>query len=192
MTRIDFTDFIFLEQPDLLYILEQRNSDYVRCSMDNEQIIGRADHLRFCARLKERSDLKYFYITVDAKPFGVSDFKATGSDWCEAEGGSYTFGDQALSMKKVNAIAILWMCEHHELKRMRARIKNNNKRALLPLYLKPHPNLRIVGKDEHYTYTQNSFELEALRAYVLTFLGAHQAQAYFNGELFLDGTQDLN
>ncbi len=192
MLRIRFTDFIYLEQPDLLYILAQRNSDYVRCAMDNEQLIAPEVHLRFCAHLKERSDLKYFYITVDDQPFGVSDFKATGNDWSEAEGGNYTFGDQVLSMEKVNAIAILWMCEHFKLQRMCARIKNDNKRALLPLYLKPHPSLRIVGKDERYTYTQNSFELESLRAYVHAFLHAHQAQAYFNGELFIDGTQDLN
>ena len=187
-----FTDFIYLGQQDLLYILKQRNSDYVRCTMDNEQTIGTDEHLRFCARLKERSDLKYFYITVDDEPFGVCDFKAKVSDWSEAEGGNYTFGDQALSMEKVNAIAILWMCENIGLKRMCARIKNNNKRALLPLYLKPKPGLRIIKKDERYTYTQNSFELAALHAYILDFLRAHKAQAYFNGDLFISGIQDLN
>ncbi|MDT3664132.1 MAG: hypothetical protein ROM54_11580 [Anaerobiospirillum sp.] len=192
MTCIHFTDFIYLEQPDLLYILEQRNSDYVRCTMDNDQIIEPEEHLRFCARLKERSDLKYFYIIVDDQPFGVCDFRATQDDWSEAEDGYYTFGDQALSMEKVCSIAILWLCENFKLHSMRARIKNDNKRALLPVYLKPHPNLRILDKDEHYTYIQTRFELEQWRTYVHSFLRAHQARAYFNGELFIDGTQDLN
>lgn len=188
--ELRYTDFIYLTEPTLLYILEQRNSDYVRRYMEQDQAISVQSHLQFCARLKERPELKYFYVTLNGKPFGVCDFKALSADWSLAEGGNYTFGDQALSMEKVNSIAILWMMEHHGLKGMCAKIKNSNRRALLPLYLKPHPSLRIVGKDEQYTYTENNFELTDFCAYIQRFAQTNQVRAHFNGELFVDGTQN--
>lgn len=186
--ELRYTDFIYLTEPTLLYILEQRNSDYVRRAMEQDQAISVQSHLQFCARLKERPLLKYFYVTLNGKPFGVCDFKAQGADWSQAEGGYYTFGDQPFSMEKVNGFAIWWMMEHYGLKGMCTKIKNTNRKALLPLYLKPHPSLRIVGKDAQYTYTANHFELAAVRADNRHLMQMHQIRTFFNNELFVDGT----
>ena len=55
-----YTDFIYLSENELLEILKQRNSDYVRRFMDNDRLISVEDHLSFCRSLSTRTDLKYF------------------------------------------------------------------------------------------------------------------------------------
>ena len=41
-----YTDFIYLSESELLEIIKQRNSDYVRRFMDNARIISAEEHLR--------------------------------------------------------------------------------------------------------------------------------------------------
>ena len=55
-----YTDFIYRSESELLEIIKQRNSDYVRRFMDNARIISAEEHLSFCRSRSKRPDLKYF------------------------------------------------------------------------------------------------------------------------------------
>ena len=177
-----YNDFIYLSENELLEILKQRNSDYVRRFMDNDRLISVEDHLSFCRSLSTRTDLKYFYVTLNHEPFGIVDFKAETPDWSSAVGGKYTFGDQNLPMEKVYTTALLWLMEQVGLKTVHAHVKNDNIKALLPVYFKPTPGMRIIKKDEHYTYHETTLEPEPIRAYVTRFIQNHDLTIYFNQE----------
>ena len=177
-----YTDFIYLSERELLEILKQRNSDYVRRCMDNDRIISAEEHLSFCRSLSKRPDLKYFYVTLNHEPFGIVDLRAETPDWSSALGGNYTFGDQSLSMTKVYTTALLWLMEQVGLKTVHAHVKNDNLKVLMPVYLKPTPGMRIIKKDEHYTYHETTLEPGPLRAYVARFIQRHNLTIYFNQE----------
>ncbi|HIV54337.1 MAG TPA: hypothetical protein H9898_00905 [Candidatus Anaerobiospirillum stercoravium] len=103
-----YTNFIYRSESELLEIIKQRNSDYVRRFIDNARIISAEEHLSFCRSLSKRPDLKYFYVTLNHEPFGIVDLKAETPDWSSAIGDNYTFfGDQNLPMEKVYTTALL-------------------------------------------------------------------------------------
>ncbi len=176
-----YTDFIYLSESELLEILKQRNSDYVRRFMDNDRISAE-EHLSFCRSLSKRPDLKYFYVTLNHEPFGIVDLRAETPDWSSAIGGNYTFGNQSLPMEKVYTTALLWLMEQVGLKTVHAHVKNDNLKVLMPVYIKPTPGMHIISKDEHQTYLETTLEPEPLRAYVTRFIQRHNLTIYFNQE----------
>ena len=138
--------------------------------------------MSFCRSLSTRTDLKYFYVTLNHEPFGIVDLKAQTPDWSSAIGGNYTFSDQSLPMAKVYTTALRRLKEQVGLKRVHAHVKNDNLKVLLPMYLKSTPGLRIIAKDEHYTYHETTHAPKPMCAYVARFIQNHNLTIYFNQE----------
>lgn len=151
---IKFYNFTVLDDQTLLIILRGRNSEYVRTRMECNDIISAETHLQFCHNLSKSQTAKYFYITVDEKPYGVIDFNDPTAKWEIPEGGSYTFGDQPLHMRTVGDILNAYMRVVYGIKGCSFKIKNDNLRALLPFIMKKEKVIytRLISIDDNYHY----------------------------------------
>lgn len=72
--------FTKLDQQALLYVLKYRNSDAIRQHMVTTTPLKEADHLQFCANLKNRPDRLYMLNCLDYCPTSVASINAN-STW---------------------------------------------------------------------------------------------------------------
>lgn len=86
----EFRNFVTLDEPTLLQILEWRNHPSVRKWMYNQNEISHEDHLRFVESLKDRDDCFYWLVSEKGEYRGVVNMVSVNYENDSAENGFYT------------------------------------------------------------------------------------------------------
>lgn len=86
---IKFRDFVNLTEVELRDVLLVRNEERVRHNMYDQKIISMADHMRWCAALRGRTDCRYWGIYFNGKFIGAVDLTSLDLSNGFAEWGFY-------------------------------------------------------------------------------------------------------
>lgn len=68
--KIIFKNFIFLDENEIIEVLELRNKEYIRDNMINSEPISLKNHLLFIESLKKNKNRTYFTILFDNQLIG--------------------------------------------------------------------------------------------------------------------------
>ena len=148
-------NFTLLSKDELLMILERRNHPEVRKWMAHTAPITPAEHLRYCASLKNRPELLQLLVEFDGHPACVLSYKATNSSWHElADIGIYAFDPEPCSSSILSNLIGYQIVAKLGIKVSNIMVRNENEMAIFANQY--YHSYRIVAQDEHYTYMKST------------------------------------
>lgn len=144
-------NFTLLSEKELLMILDRRNHPDVRKCMVHTNPIATEEHLRYCASLKERSDILQLLVEFDGIPACVLTFKATDDSWQEiADCGIYAFDPEPCSSSILSNIIGCQLIANRGVKVSSLKVRNDNEMAIFANQY--YHDFHVVRKDAEYTY----------------------------------------
>lgn len=146
---IKFKNFIHLDESELLFVLEKRNSDEIRNKMTNTDIISVEDHLKFCNSLKNDSTRLYYLIYLDDEPVGVADFQDINNENHTYEPGMYFFSEQS-NQRTYITYALGYIRCMYKLYYPFIRVRKDNPQALFFNTMKMGAKLEREDEDFYY------------------------------------------
>lgn len=100
-----------LDDESLEQIRKWRNDSRVRTWMNNDTVIAREDHIRFCRSLRHRNDARYYRVDTGDRPIGVVNLSRIDRKNRSAELGLYKIptidapGTGSVLMETIHGIA---------------------------------------------------------------------------------------
>lgn len=152
---IKFINFTKLTKEELLQILEWRNSDNIRQEMTHQEVISQDEHLKFCKKLKKRTDCVMCRIDWNNEPYGVITVSKLNNFKHSAEIGTY-FIKHDLNIPAICMVYAGYLYQRLNLKEINFYTKKSNVKAIMFNLLKQGG--KIVKEDEDYVFFKKDLD----------------------------------
>lgn len=130
--KVDFINFLELNEEYIEKIREWRNQDFVRKYMFNSEVITREEHFNFFKNLKKDNTRKLYLSLYDNMPMGVLQFNVDESEIC-METGYYLIDSKFLNRGFgiiMSYAALKYAFETVKIQKVKGRVLAFNEGAL--------------------------------------------------------------
>ena len=152
--KIDFVNFNKLDDETLKLVWKWRISDQIRSKMTDQRVFSLEEHMEFCSKLKNRSDVLFVLVYCNDTPVGVLTYKDIDPISHSCVPGCYFVN----APKNVSSLVSTMMGDYlykQGIYVFRAIVLKNNIQSLLFNTLKC--NCKIVKEDDLYYNLEYDF-----------------------------------